>query len=443
MNVQLSDHFTYKKLFQFVYPSIIMMIFTFFYSIVDGLFISNFAGKTMLASVNLIMPFIMVLGGVGFMIGVGGNALVSKTLGEGNGYNADRYFTMLVYLTVISGIFISVIGIIFIRRISYVFGATDAMIDNCVAYGRIALTFNTAFMLQNVFQSIFVTAEKSKIGLLVILIAGLSNIVLDALFIAGLGMGIKGAALATGISQCVGSIIPLIYFICPNTGKLKLVRTNLEGRTLLKACLNGSSEMMDNISLSFVSILYNFQLMRLAGENGVAAYAALMYIQFIFMAIFIGYTIGCSPIINYHYGAKNNKELKNMLRKSLLVMSISGITMAFLAQILAYPLAKIFVGYDQELFDMTRHALRIFAISFTLSGLNIFLASFFTALNNGGISATISFTRTLVFQSLSVLLLPILFGVEGIWWANVVAEMSAFTVACIFLFAKRKKYNYM
>ncbi len=443
MSIQLSDNFTYKKLFRFVYPSIIMMIFASFYSVVDSLFISNFVGKTPLAAVNLIMPFIMVLSGLGFMIGIGGSALVAKTLGEGNKRNANRYFTMIIYLTVGSGLLISIIGIIFMRKISHLLGATEAMLDDCVTYGRIVLTFNVAFMLENVFQSFFVAAEKPKIGLFVIVMAGFTNIALDALFIVGLDLGVKGAAIATGFSECVGGIIPVVYFIRPNTSPLKLVKTKIEWKILFKACINGSSEMMDNVSLSLISILYNFQLMKLVGENGVAAYGVVMNVQFIFMAIFIGYTIGISPIISYHYGANNNNELKSILKKSMILMLISGIIMAFLAHALASPLAQLFVGYDKELLDMTISALKIFAISFILSGINIFISSFFTALNNGGVSATISFMRTLVFQSLSVLILPILFGIVGIWWANVVAEISAFAIACLFLFSKRKKYQYM
>ncbi len=443
MDIQLSDHFTYKKLFRFVYPSIVMMIFSSLYSVVDSLFISNFVGKTPLASINLIMPFIMILTGFGFMIGIGGSALVAKTLGEGNNKDANRYFTMMIYLTLMSSIIISIVGIIFMRPISYMLGATEEMISDCVTYGRLVLMFNVAFMLGNAFQSFFITAEKPMIGLLVVVISGLTNIVLDTIFIVVLDSGVEGAALATGISECVGGIIPLIYFIKPNSSHLKLVKTKLELKVLIKACANGSSEMMDNASFSLICILYNFQLIRIAGENGVVAYSVVMNVQFIFMAIFIGYTIGSSPIISYHYGAKNSVELKNMLKKGVILMSISGIIMALLAQVLAYPSAHIFVGYDNELLDMTVHALQIFAISFILSGLNIFLSTFFTALNNGGISATISFVRTLVFQSLLVLILPIFFGLAGIWWASVIAEVLSFIVASIFLILKRKQYNYM
>lgn len=440
--IQLSDHFTYKKLFRFCLPPIIMMIFTSIYGVVDGLFVSNFVGKVPFAAINLIYPFVMILGGVGFMIGTGGSAWVAKTLGEGDAENACRYFTMMIKLTTILGIVLSVIGIALLRPISCLLGATKAMVDDCVMYGRIVLGFNTAFMLQNVFQTFLTTAEKPKLGLAATVAAGITNMTLDALFIAVFKWGVAGAALATGISQCVGGILPLIYFLRPNGSLLRLVKTKMEGSVLVKACVNGSSELMSNIAASLVSVLYNLQLLRLEGENGVAAYGTLMYIQFIFIAVFIGYTIGTAPVISYHYGAQNHDELKSLLRKSLILMGAAGVIMMILANVLAGPLASIFVGYDAKLFEMTKHAFRLFSFSFLLAGINIFASAFFTALNNGGISAAISFLRTLVFQVLSVLILPIFFQLDGIWWAITVAELLACFITMTFLIAKRKKYHY-
>lgn len=440
--IQLSDHFTYKKLFRFCLPPIIMMIFTSIYGVVDGLFVSNFVGKVPFAAINLIYPFVMILGGVGFMIGTGGSAWVAKTLGEGDAENACRYFTMMIKLTTILGIVLSVIGIALLRPISCLLGATKAMVDDCVMYGRIVLGFNTAFMLQNVFQTFLTTAEKPKLGLAATVAAGITNMTLDALFIAVFKWGVAGAALATGISQCVGGILPLIYFLRPNGSLLRLVKTKMEGSVLVKACVNGSSELMSNIAASLVSVLYNLQLLRLEDENGVAAYGTLMYIQFIFIAVFIGYTIGTAPVISYHYGAQNHDELKSLLRKSLILMGAAGVIMMILANVLAGPLASIFVGYDAKLFEMTKHAFRLFSFSFLLAGINIFASAFFTALNNGGISAAISFLRTLVFQVLSVLILPIFFQLDGIWWAITVAELLACFITMTFLIAKRKKYRY-
>ena len=441
--IQLSDHFSCGKLLRFVLPSIVMMIFTSIYGVVDGLFVSNFAGKTSFAAINLVMPFIMVLGGIGFMIGTGGTALVAKVMGEGDAEKANRYFSMMLLFTVLVGAVLTALGLVFMRPVALFLGATEQMLPSCVLYGRIVIGFTTAFMLQNVFQSFLIAAEKPKLGLLATVAAGLTNMALDALFIAGFRWGVAGAAIATGLSQCVGGLLPLIYFLRPNTSRLRLVRTKLEARTLANACANGSSELMSNISSSIVSILYNFQLLHFIGEDGVSAYGVLMYVQFIFVAIFIGYSIGCAPIVGFHYGAQNYPELKNLLCISVRLMTGAGMVLAALAYGLASPLAKLFVGYDEGLYALTCHAFRLFSFAFLFAGFNIFASSFFTALNNGLISAAISFLRTLVFQTSSVLLLPLLFDVDGIWYAISVAEICATIISLIFLFAKKNKYHYM
>lgn len=412
--IQLSDHFTYRKLLQFVFPSIVMMIFTSIYGVVDGLFVSNYAGKTAFAAINLVMPFIMVLGGIGFMIGTGGTALVSKILGEGDQEKAKRYFSMMILFTVLVGLILTVLGVVFMEPVALFLGATPEMLTDCVRYGRIVNAFTAAFMLQNVFQSFLIAAEKPKLGLAATVAAGVTNMVLDALFVAVFHWGIAGAAIATGLSQCVGGLFPLLYFLRPNTSKLRLVRTKLELQPILNACGNGSSELMSNISSSIVSMVYNFQLLKYLGEDGVSA-----------------------------YGAQNHPELKNMLRMSVILMSASGVVLTVLARVLAAPLAKIFVGYDEGLFTLTCHAFRLFSFAFLFAGFNIFASSFFTALGNGLISAAISFLRTLVFQTSSVILLPLLLGVDGIWYAITAAEIFATLISIIFLLAKRRKYHYM
>ena len=441
--IQLSDHFTYQKLLRFVLPSIVMMVFTSIYGVVYGLFVSNFAGKTPFAAINLVMPFIMVLGGIGFMIGTGGTALVSKVLGEGEPEKAKRYFTMMILFTLLVGAVLAVFGVTMMEKVARFLGATDEMLHDCVLYGRIVISFTAAFMLQNVFQSFLIAAEKPKLGLIATVAAGVTNMALDALFIAGFHWGVAGAAIATGLSQCVGGLFPLIYFLRPNSSKLRLVRTKLELRPILNACGNGSSELMSNISSSIVSMIYNFQLLKYIGEDGISAYGVLMYVQFVFIAIDIGYSIGCAPIVGFHFGAQNHTELKNMLGKSVKLMCGAGVVMAVLAQVLAAPLARLFVGYDKGLYTLTCHAFRLFSFAFLFAGFNIFASSFFTALNNGLISAVISFLRTLVLQTSSVILLPLIFGVDGIWYAITAAEIFATTISVIFLFAKRKKYHYM
>ena len=443
MKIQLSDHFTIRKLLRFVLPSIVMMVFTSIYGVVDGLFVSNFVGKTPFAAINLVMPFLMILGGFGFMIGTGGSALVAKTMGTGDDETANRYFSMLIKLTLGSGLVLSILGVALMEPISRLLGATDAMLADCVRYGRVVLAFNAAFMLQNVFQAFLIAAEKPKLGLYATVAAGVTNMALDALFIAGFGWGVEGAALATGLSQCVGGVFPLIYFARPNTSRLRLVRTRIEWRAMGQACFNGASELMSNISGSLVSMLYNFQLLRFAGENGVAAYGVLMYVQFIFIAIYIGYAVGSAPIVSFHFGAENHAELKSMLKKSAALTAAAGAILTVAAYLLAESLAKVFVGYDAELLQMTVHAFRLFSLTFLISGFNIFISSFFTALNNGAISAAVSFLRTLVFQMLAVLILPNLFGVDGVWWSIAAAEIPAFAVSLAFLFGKREKYHYM
>ncbi len=441
--IRLSDHFSYAKLLRFTLPSICMMVFTSIYGVVDGLFVSNFAGKTPFAAINLVMPFIMILGGMGFMIGTGGTALVSKLLGEGKKDEAHSTFSMMVLFTLLLGLVLSAVGFLTMRPVSYFLGATDAMIDDCVLYGRIVTGFTFAFMLQNVFQSFFIAAEKPRLGLIVTVAAGVTNMALDALFIAVFDWGVAGAAIATGLSQCVGGVLPLIYFLRPNDSILRMRPTALRLRPILQACGNGSSELMSNISSSLVGMLYNFQLMRLIGEDGVSAYGVLMYVQFIFVAIFIGYSIGSAPVVSFHFGAQNHGELKSLLRKSVLLMSSGGVLLTVAARLLAVLLAHLFVGYDAVLFDLTTHAFRLFSWSFLLAGFNIFTSGFFTALNNGAISAAISFLRTLVFQTASVLILPLLLGVDGIWWAITVAEIFAFLISLLFLFLKRNKYHYL
>lgn len=442
MRIQLSDHFTYRKLLRFTLPSIVMMVFTSIYGVVDGLFVSNFVGKGPFTAVNLVMPVVMIFGGLGFMFGTGGSALVAKTLGQGRKDQANRYFTMIVIATVGTGIVISALGAAFMRPICHWLRADAEIIDDCVLYGRILMGFNTAYMLQNVFQSFLITAEKPKLGLLATIAAGVTNMVLDALFIAGFGWGVAGAAVATGLSQCVGGLFPLLYFLRPNNSLLRLRPVKLQLRPILQSCGNGASEVVSSVTSSIIGMVYNFQLLRFAGKDGVAAYGVLMYTEFIFVAVFIGYAIGSAPVIGYHYGAENTGELKSLLRKSVTLNLGSGIVMLGIAQALATTLAHLFVGYDPALFSMTVHGFRIFTVAFILLGLNIFFSSFFTALNNGVISAAISFLRTFVFKLSAVLVLPLLFKLDGIWWATVVAEVFAFLVSGVFLLKNRRKYGY-
>jgi len=443
MNIQLSDHFTYRRLIRFVIPSVAMMILTSIYGVVDGLFVSNFVGKTAFAAVNLVIPFTLVLGAFGFMLGTGGTALVAKTLGEGKQEEANRIFSMLIYFAIGLGLVLTMLGIAALKKILLKMGADDAMLGCGMIYGRLVLLGIPFYMLQNMFQNFLIAAEKPQLGLIVTIAAGVTNMVLDALFIAVLGWGVAGAAVATALGQCVGGLIPFVYFARKNSSRLALVKTKLLGGALLRTCTNGSSELVSNISMSSVGMLYNAQLMKVAGENGVAAYGVILYVNFIFIAIYLGYAYGSAPIVAFNYGAGKKAELQNVLKKSLKLLLGTGIVLLSTGVLFAGVLSGLFVGYDAQLYAMTVRGLRFYAVSFLLSGFNIFGSSFFTALNNGMVSAAISFLRTVVFEVAAVLILPLFFGLDGVWCAITVAELASILITIGAFSALRRRYQYL
>lgn len=440
--IQLSDHFTRKRLLRFSLPSIVMMVFTSVYGVVDGYFVSNYTGKTPFAAVNLVMPFLMVMGSVGFMFGTGGGALIAKTMGEGKAEKADKLFSMTVFASILCGLVLTAVGLLFLRPFARLMGAEGELLENSLLYGTINLIALPFYILQYEFQCLFATAEKPKLGLYVTVASGVANMVLDWLLVAVLPFGLAGAAAATAASQFIGGVFPLVYFARKNSSRLHLTRCRLELRPLGRICANGSSELMSNISMSLVSMLYNVQLMQYAGEDGIAAYGVLMYVSMIFQAIFIGYSVGTAPIVSYHYGAQNREELKSLLRKAIFIVAIAALCMFAAGELLAAPLSRLFVAYDEELLQMTTHAFAIFSFSFLFSGFAINGSSFFTALNDGLTSALISFLRTLVFQVAAVLLFPLLWGLDGIWFSIVAAEIMAVLATIFFLLKKQKKYGY-
>ena len=442
MAVQLNTHFTYKKLFRAVIPSILMMIFISIYSIVDGLFVSNFVGTTAFAGLNLVYPILMIVGALGFMIGSGGSALVSKTLGEGKKELANQYFSMFVCLTLILGITISTILYILTPEIAVLFGAEGEMIEYCVIYARTCLIFQTCFIVQNTFQSFFMTAEKPHLGLILSLISGVCNMILDAVFIVGFDMGIRGAALATGLCQTIGAVVPVFYFLIKKDLNIRLVRPKFDIKAMFKGCFNGISELVTNISASVVGIIYNYQLLRLAGENGIASYGVILYAQFVFLAVFFGYSMGTAPIIGFNYGANNKEELQNVFKKSIKVIGITSVILVLVAELIARPISLIFVSYDVALLNMTVRGFRIFAIGFIICGFNIFASAFYTALNNGLVSLILSLGRTFIFQILAVSILPILFDLDGVWLANVMVESLSIIMSLLFIVLMRNKYEY-
>ena len=440
--IRLSDSFNYKKLLRYTFPAVIMLVFTSIYGVVDGLFVSNFVGKTAFAAVNFIMPLMMVLGSVGFMFGTGGSALIGKTLGEGEKKKANLIFSLLVYISIAISVVFAVLAVVFMRPIAAALGADGQLLEDSIVYGQLIAIAIPAFVLQTVFQILFATAEKPKIGLYITIAAGVTNILLDALFIVVFSWGLVGAALATTISLCVGGIVPLFFFGRKNSSLLQLIKTKYDGQALLKTITNGSSEFVNHISMSIVGVLFNMQLLKYAGVNGVAAYGVIMYVNMIFLSVYLGYAVGAAPIISYHFGAQNYDELKSLLKKSVVIMAGFSFIMIASAQLLAKPMSMVFVGYDQGLMDMTQRALFLYSFSFLFSGVGIFGSSFFTAMNDGLISALIAFMRTLIFQTGAVFLFPLLWGVDGIWLSVVLAEAMALLVTVIFFIGNRRKYHY-
>lgn len=443
MQIKLSDHFSYGRLLRFTLPSIIMMVISSIYSVVDGLFVSNLVGDLALSSVNIVFPVAMIVGSFGFMLGTGGSAIVARTMGEGDQPLANRYFSMIIYAVVLLGAVLSVVCVIYMEPIARFAGASDALIGDCVVYGRILLVGSVPFMLQTSFQSFFVVAEKPHLGLALSIAAGVTNMVMDYVLIAVCDLGVAGAAIATVMGYCVGGVLPLLYFLRTKREGIRLTRTRFYGKQLLNACTNGSSELMSNISSSIVGILYNIQLMRLIGEQGVAAYSVMMYVDFVFVATFLGFSIGSAPIVSYHYGAGNHPELKNVFRKSMTVILCTSVAMVILSELLSRPLSSAFVGYNAELLEMTVHGFRLFALCYLFCGINIYASSFFTALCNGALSALISFLRSLLLRGGMVLLMPILFDLDGIWTAVIAAEGLGAVVSLGLLYAKRRQYQYL
>lgn len=440
--MDFSEHLTYRKLLRYAVSPIIMMIFTSIYSVVDGLFLSNYAGKEAFAAVNFILPYLMLYTSTGFMFGTGGSALIAKTLGENRKRAANEIFSSLVWVSAVTGIVLALIGLCFLQPVAIMLGAEGDLLENSMLYGRIYLLGTPACLIQFEFQNLYATAGKTKLGLCATVASGMMNILLDALFVGIFSWGLVGAAVATILSQWVGGIIPFLYFGRRNTSLLRLVRCRPDGRAMLKICANGSSEMVNNISISVVSLLYNVQLLKYAGDDGIAAFGIMMYVNFLFTAIFWGYVVGISPIFSYHYGAENHQELHSLFKKSMVILGISSLLMFGISELLAKPIAIVFGGYDADLLKMTIHGFSLFSFSFLFAGLSIFGSSFFTALNNGLISAVLSFSRVVLFQIPAILVLPLIWKLDGIWISVVVAESLTAVLGIVFILKYQKKYRY-
>ena len=440
--LHLSEHFTYGKLLRFTLPSIVMNIFSSVYIIADGYFVANFAGKTEFAAVNLIMPFLNILGTIGYMFGVGGSALIAKTLGEKKQEQANRLFSLIVLVSAGLAVLMMAAGFVFMPQIAGLLGAEGSLLEYGVLYGRIFILALPSWIWVYEFQLFFVTAEKPSLGLAVTICAGLCNVVLDALFIICFQWGIAGAAAASALTQIVGGVFPLIYFGRRNDSLLRLVKPVWDGGAVVKCCTNGSSEFMAEAAVSFVGIFYNIQLLKYAGEDGVVIYGLLMYVSLIFTAIFVGYSNGIGPVFSYHYGAQDHGELKSLLKRSLTIIGVTSVMMFVLSEGIAHPFSALFLRDAVDLLPDAVHAFRIISVAYLFTGMAVFGSAFFTALNNGQTSALISFLRTFVFELGAVLLLPALLGVDGIWYSVVFAELMAAATGSIFMFALRRKYHY-
>ena len=445
MKISLSDNFTYKKLLRYTLPSIAMMMIMSVYVVVDGFFVSNFAGKTPFAAVNIIYPLLLILASVGFMFGTGGTALVAKTYGEGDKEKANSIFSLIVYIDIIVGIVLTIIGFFILKPVAVMSGAEGELLDCCMLYARILLPGLPFYTLQFLFQSFFAAAEKPRLGFSVTAAAGITNMLGDAVLCTTLPQQYRlaGAAIATLLGIVVGGAVPLVYFACRNSSLLRLGKARPDWKAVIKSCTNGSSEFISSIASNVVAILFNIQLMKYAGENGVAAYGVIMYVGLIFAGVFLGYTVGSAPVISYHYGARNYSELKNLLNKSIVITAVFGVLMFVSAKILAGPISYAYVGYDEELKRLTVSAFRLYSVVFIINGFGILASSFFTALNNGAVSFTISFLRTLVFPCVAVYILPQFLGINGIWLAAPAAEFMAVAVSCIFFYANKDKYHYV
>lgn len=442
LRISISDNFTMRKLIRFSLPSIVMVIFTSLYGIVDGLFVSNTVGDDAFAAINLFFPLFYLLGAVGFLLGSGGCALIAKLFGEGKDGDARRCFCGLTVLVTAISAAASVLTAVFADEIAIALGATGAVREHCKTYAIVMLSGLVPFTLQTFFQYYFAVADRPKIGLVITVAAGATNILGDFLLIYVAKLGVVGAAAATVAGECVGGIVPLIYFLFKKGKRLYFERPKLELKQLLHICVNGSSELLASVSNSLVNMMYNFQLLRYIGSDGVVAFGVIMYVSFIFIGCYLGFSVGTTPIIGYNYGAQNSAELKNVYKKSFIFIAATSVAMAALAEALARPLSAVFVSYDAELLNLSAHALRLFSISFLLSGFNIYASAFFTALNNGMVSAIISVSRTLFFQVGAVYILPLVLGLNGIWCATILAEALALAVSVSFIAAKGKKYGY-
>lgn len=438
----ISERLNLPRLFLACVPMILMMISISIYSVVDGFFVSNFAGKIQFAAVNLIYPFIMVVGSLGFMMGTGGTALVAKKMGEGKTEEAKKLFFNCFVVTVALGVVFSSIFVFLLPKIAEGLGADEAMLPYCVDYGRILILGITFFNLQNMFQPFFAASGRPGLGFAITIGAGVANIVFDAIFVAGAGWGCVGAAWGTVIGQVVGGFLPVIYYFAKNKSALRLVPAKMQWGAIFKMGANGLSEFVSQIAVSVLSMIMNVLLMKHYQENGVSAYGIICYVWLIFAATFIGLCMGISPRISYVYGEKNKPELRRLTQRALALFIFAGLFEFIMAEALTVPLSYAYAGYDEGLRQLTCHASFIYSIIYLALGINMFGSSFFTALNNGLVSALLSFARLMLFEAVSVYLCSLFWQGDGIWWGVVIGEALGFVMNFLVIFIHGKRYGY-
>lgn len=427
MSHSINQDITPAGLLKFAAPSIVMMVFMSLYTIVDGIFVSRFLGSNALSSLNIVYPVISVAIALSTMLGTGGSAIISKYLGEGKNERAREALTQFVVLTLLLSFVLLILSEMFLTPISRLLGASDVLLADCRLYLGASMLFAPACMLQAVFQSFLVTAGRPGLGLLLMTGAGICNMILDYVLIVPCQMGIAGAALATGIGQCIPAVCGLCFFLFTRQD-LRFCRFTFSAKEILDACYNGSSEMVSQLSNAVITFLFNIVMMSLAGEHGVAAITILLYGQFLFNAVYLGFSIGISPVIGFQYGAGDRTKLRKIYRISFLSVAISSVVIVAAAICFSPTIVAIFTK-DQRTFELASVGFRLFAVNFLFSGINITSSGFFTALSNGKVSALISFSRTLVFIVISLLILPRILGITGAWIAIPVAEFLTLLIS--------------
>ncbi len=442
MNTTISQKFTLTSLLKFALPTTIMMVVLSIYTLVDGVFVSNFVGELAFSAINIIFPFISLIFALGIMAATGGNALVANNLGQGDDEKARENFTLIVIFATGLGLLLMMVGIVFNKEIARLLGATPLIEEYARDYLSTLAPFIPLAIWMGFSQILFVTIGKPTLGLIATLVGGITNIIFDYLFIVVMNMGIKGAALGTGLGYSLPGLFFIYYFLFHRKNSLYFVKPRWRARVLLKTFTNGSSEFVANLATSITTFMFNLIILDLAGEQGVAAIGIILYAQFLLMSAFLGYAQGVAPIFSYAYGARDHLQLKKVFSISIRVIILFSLAIASFSYFASSSIVGIFVERQSQVFSLAKNGFSVFSLSFLFMGVNIFSSSLFTAFSNGKISASISFLRTLVFILGYLLFLPRFLGLPGVWLAIPLAEFTTMFFSISYLTIQRKKYHY-